>query len=397
MRLDALGSNADGQLGVGHTDDVAQLTPCRTHAGPMPPPGWRVEAVVSSSTSALLHCTAGEAHALYASGTLCAHWDAAPAPHTVWTAVPSAPLREAAGVQARWVVAHIAAAWDCFYVVVRRDDTDVLLALGAHNAFAQLGVLGDAPPGWVHRIALAHGAPLWPSAGAFPAAPVRIAALAAGVRHAMAYVVAGPHAALVGWGDARHGQLGAPPPARRDGRVRRVVRPPTVLYTWEGRVPDVALALGMQHSVVCVEPARATLWLLGSNRQGQLNVAPALGAARAHGPPDGPPDAVCVAVGRAVQVACNWHTTLVYDGATHRVLGVGDDRHGQCGRAWCVGAGARLGAGSEHAVVRQADGAVRAFGWNEHGNVGAAGDGAALCAGALGAWPGLATTWVLRA
>ncbi|WFC96025.1 alpha tubulin suppressor [Malassezia brasiliensis] len=393
MRLDALGSNADGQLGVGHTDDVAQLAPCCTRAGPMPPPGWRVEAVVSSSTSALLHCTAGEAHALYASGTLCAHWDPAHAPHTVWTAVPSAPLCAAAGVRVRLVVAHVAAAWDCFYVVVRRDDTDVLLALGVHNGFAQLGVLGNAPSGWVHRVALAHGAPLWPSAGVFPAAPVRVAALAAGVRHAMAYVVAGARAALVGWGDARHGQLGAPPPAHRVGRVRRAVRAPTVLYTWAGGVPDVALALGMQHSVVCVEPAQATLWLLGSDRQGQLDVARVLGAARAHGPPD----AACVAVGRAVQVACNWHTTLVYDGATHRVLGVGDDRHGQCGEAWCVGAGARLGAGSEHAVVCGADGVVRAFGWNEHGNVGAAGAGAVLCADALGAWCGLATTWVLRA
>ena len=214
------------------------------------------------------------------------------------------------------------------------------------------------------------------------------------MRHALAHVTTPTHAALVGWGDARHGQLGVPlPPAVRGaGGLRRVVRRPSVLYTWEG-APCVRLALGLQHTAVCVGGAPATLWLWGSNRCGQTDVG-ALAAALGGACVEAPAGMRGVRAEAVRGVACCWHTTLVLT-AAGRVVSVGSDAHGQRRAPSAATCGAVLCAGSEHALLVDG-GEVWAWGWNEHGNVGRGGEcmPPTRVARAARAWAGYGTTYV---
>ena len=101
----AVGSNSEGQLGVGHTRDQVSLARCVTEAGAaFPPAGWQVVRVACAATCTAVLCRAATQTAVWLSG------------RPTWDAPPTTAFRrmeEADGV------VDVAATWDCLYVVVR--------------------------------------------------------------------------------------------------------------------------------------------------------------------------------------------------------------------------------------------------------------------------------------
>lgn len=376
--MQAVGSNAVGQLGIGHTEDVAEWTACIAEGsarGAFLRDGWRTVNVVHTKSSTMAWCTNGTAQRLYVAGKP----PMASGVRTTFVLLPLSILFDAAGV-AHGEVVHVAAGWDCFYVALRTPRTDCLLAWGEHNTFGQLGDQAGKN-GW-HQILWDHeAAPLWPSHGPLRGS-VRIRALAAGVRHCMAFVVReGPsvHAGLIGWGDARHGQLGPVPAAVSVHGVRRRLRSPCLLFSWACDA-EAKLALGMHHSVVCLrtDPAWTSVWVLGSNKHGQakLNACVPPGVpTRTSSAPAGV-HALDVHTSAIPLPACHWHTTLLWWPAHHVLGGCGATQYQQlagCGN-W-PDSRFTLSAGSEHCVAVY-DTHLYAWGWNEHGNVG--GDASSL-------------------
>ena len=163
--------------------------------------------------------------------------------------------------------------------------------------------------------------------------------VAAGLRHSVAVDSEG---GVWGWGAGGKGQLGA-------GCESRVVRRPRLVEGLEGAV---SVECGQYYTLV---KTGGGLVGLGSDKYGQLGAA-----------------------GRTVgQVACGWTHSLTLEEGVVRAWG--RDNYSQLGggagdgRPVCEGV-TRLAAGSEHSLVITLEGKVLAWGWNEHGNCGRAGE-----------------------
>lgn len=407
MRLFAAGSNSDGQLGIGHADDVAVLTPCIGGGDAFPPKGWLVHEVASTATATAVLCR----HS--ARTAACELWIAGAwaggAHSTSFVRVDVCALARAAGVEAR-AIQCIGAAWDAVYVAVQTPSGDQIVAVGTSNAFGQLGARAAAPMSHVHRVhvesALRDVA--WRARDAPANGTLRIQSLVGGVRHVLASVdvlcdgaVVGH--GVVGWGHARHGQLGLV--RGSDGPGRRGVQwTPAMLFLWGAA--ESTLAAGMQHSVVrvqCAGQRGAVLLGLGSHRQGQLDWSVLRAAGAEILLPQDPPPVPAIGVLDVVP-ACNWHSTQ-YLCAGSTVVAAGASQHGQTAAPPHAGAvpetsshEAALRAGSEHTLWLSASGHVYGWGWNEHGNLGhnpeSVHAAVLLCDGARGAWAGKGTSFV---
>ena len=377
MDLWACGSNSEGQLGVGHTLDTSVWTRCTEGERTFPPRGWTVAEMASSAAGTLALCQRDDERQLWTCGRAWPGRD---------TNAFARIHTQALGITGRLV--HVAAVWDCVYVVERVPEGDRMWAIGQSDAFglwgtgrAGLGAARDPRmPAWCHSVDLL---------GCMPhtaAGPWRVQAVAGGVRHVLAVLTSADAHWLVGWGHARHGQLGPV-----DARV--VHAPQALLRLWAAgpdAPPTYALALGMAHSVVTAQHHGTTrVWLWGSNKHGQLDVPD--WAWEEHGS-----TARRATVPHAVVPACMWRTTLLHvDG---RVLAHGADSHAQtraCDWA-CLGT---LRAGSEHALLLDAHGAVHGWGWNEHGNLACADESVAPRIvwdgpAAIQVWAGYGTSWV---
>lgn len=337
----AVGSNSEGQLGVGDTSDRASLARCVTvEGGVFPPAGWQVVRVACTATCTAVLCRAATQSAVWLSGRA---WDQ-----------PTTAFRRMDEVDG---VVDVAATWDCLYVVMR----DQVWAFGTSNTYGQWGAGRDAPPGVWHRVQLPEG--------------VSVRAIAGGVRHCLVEVDEQGEHVLYGWGQARHGQLRHVP-----STPPHVWYTPVVLHTWPA-THTCSLALGMHHTVIGVHAqGQTTLIAYGSNRHGQLDL---------------PPE---VRQGRWIPT-CNWHTTLLWGGDVIEAHGA--QHHGQTlGQGLSCRGAVQLSSGSEHSALLR-DGTVYAWGWNEHGNVGGAPreepgvPPRVLADGAQGVWTGYGTTWVM--
>lgn len=387
QQLWATGSNSDGQLGIGHYDDVDTPVRCvckGEEEETFPPTGSRVVRIASSArwTAALLSETPrqGDAHqqekrTLWLSGH-------------AYDQQCDPCFRRCSFLAADAAIMDIAATWDCTYVVVRTSENgDEIYALGTSNSHGQWGCGRTAIPGIIHQVRLDLTKTKIPIEFG---TRWRVLAMEGGVRHVMA-AVALQHAsgaagadttyaeAVVGWGHARHGQLRERPPSGTERRPLGVWYEPVMVEVWsrrdqpsESAVPSAdpeadassavswkfapactySLALGMHHSVVAVHTGEATqLYTYGSNRHGQCGLghsATRQGYARP---------------------ACNWHTTFVCSDAGG-IEAWGANQHAQmAGAKGVFSRGGRLSCGSEHCVLQVGTEAY-GWGWNEHGNLG---------------------------
>ena len=381
MPLCAAGSNPHAQLGVGHAEDAHVLARCVCVDGgeqqPFPPPGWRVCEVANNASTTLALCVrtdGGQEASVWAAG----RWpsedaDASPAFHRVQPSEFAPVLGDAAE---HWAVAHVAATFDTMFLALRLPGADdVVLSAGHGNAFGQLGMGPYAPQHTrIHRVQL----------GAVKGdgekdAVLRVDALAGGVRHAAAVVrvvrAETLQTLVVGWGQARAGQLGHPLPAPvrgPSGQPCCAHWAPVAVWRSESRGEHrVQLSLGRSHTAIGVQTPggqEAHLVVLGRDvlHRSVSGLVPS--QAQAH------KTALPLPPGRLL-LGSTWNTLL---GAVARpgglqIVGGGSEAYGIVAGAQAVAARVgrdpvQLACGSAHALAL-VRGAVWGWGWNEHGNL----------------------------
>ncbi|KAH9854412.1 RCC1/BLIP-II [Lenzites betulinus] len=279
-----------------------------------------------------------------------------------------------------YTVRLIAAGWETSYAVLScpgRDD--ILLSMGADD-FGNLGVGSSrtlkSKEQQRSAVSLVPLRTVSPSQN--PNGTMTVLALSAGPHHIIAQIAtsapdASTEATMVGWGTARHGQLGP---------MCNATRRPLPFTPVPHKIPVASpeqvtqLALGNQHTTFL--RSSGTLDALGSNRKDQLS-----GLADLHD---------------IERVACTWNGTyaLLRSGM---VVAAGSNTHSQLGRGashherQSTLAPVRFPSdlyparvvdivcGSEHVlcIVERSDptqetiSEVWGWGWNEHGNLGIGG------------------------
>ncbi|KZP10108.1 RCC1/BLIP-II protein [Athelia psychrophila] len=416
LYLLASGSNATNQLALRDTPetDAHNFTPASFDATPPLPPGH-----LPAGTTRVVDVRAGAGHTIVLLER-CGETE-------VWGAGDGArgqlgPVGadgQSAGVfrpldLVPWLgtgrkPTHIAAAWATSYVVLSpspssSNEGDVVLAFGADD-FALLGGTSSpnshSPAGSVGVVSLAH----------LNLPPLRVTSMAAGPHHVVLAArtlplssPAGPSSQtggkglLIGWGAARHGQLGAPSAPFSAPRILDFPTP--------GPGRSLGVGVGSQHTAILLDPAvhlasddnnatpapghSSRLIGAGSNRAHQLDLDLDLPRDLQREEWD---DEELVGVG------CTWRATYAHTrtgvwstgaGAPSREEG-GKGEENEKGKAnkWMRFPGRMLEAvacGSEHVLVlvrvlksgehngdgdgRIGETEVWAWGWNEHGTLG---------------------------
>ncbi|KAG2061433.1 RCC1/BLIP-II [Suillus hirtellus] len=259
----------------------------------------------------------------------------------------------------------IAAAWETSYLVLKSPSrSDVVISMGS-NDFGALGVETKQATATPAVVSFDHltieGRSINPN-------KLGVESIVAGPRHVILHVRSGLNSEdmLIGWGLARHGQLG-------DTKIVNYDRP-YIISLDVSSDPVQTCSLGLQHTIVCHQSGRTTAF--GSNKKGQLHRMDSWGRVR--------------------QVGCTWNGTyLLRDDDENTLISTGSNAHGQLGRESQVEEnGVTVGpveftlshdgklpslrflaCGSEHvmAVISpsgSSDMEIWGWGWNEHGNLG---------------------------
>ncbi|KAL0951945.1 hypothetical protein HGRIS_008596 [Hohenbuehelia grisea] len=300
----------------------------------------------------------------------------------------------------------ISAAWETTFVTFARPgDGDVVVAMGA-NEFGELGI----PPASNVRLAtnVVEFGGISVKGRAVNPRTIRIQSVASSLHHVLVHFRAeiddvGIEDLVVGWGAARHGQLGAIPKVA--GKAPAFHAKPLLIST-ANDLP-VSVAAGHHHTVIRHKSGRVSS--CGSNRKDQL-----LGLDD---------------VSKASLVGCTWNGTYVVEDTN--ILATGSHNKGQLGRneltetsprglrPVCFPNGVvadrvlKISCGSEHVLILlqvTVDGheksEVWGWGWNEHGNLGNASTDDAHTpmrlfsslsppgAKVAGIWAGCGTSWV---
>ena len=297
----------------------------------------------------------------------------------------------------------IAAAWETSYLVLRSPSRpDVLISMGS-NDFAALGVGTNQATSAPTVVSFDHltieGRPI--AANGFV-----IESIIAGPRHVILHVrtVLNNSYMLIGWGSARHGQLGPTGKANCDR--------PHIIALDASADPVQTYSVGLQHTVVYHQSGRITAF--GSNTKGQIRSLDSLGLVR--------------------QVGCTWNGTyLLMKDDENILLSTGSNSHGQLGRVSHRAEGEitsgpieftsphdgktsslrSFACGSEHVIAAvipagSLDVEIWGWGWNEHGNLGLdhtndvlkpvkiwPAEGCELRGQIIEIWAGNGTSWIL--
>lgn len=401
LSLFSAGSNARGQLATGNLEDAYYFRPCifsGVAPGDLPPRTIAIEDIScgANHTLALLLRNDGKTELWGCGdgsrGQLGPSYVAVTEEAGGETANATAVFRlldlnlhafkSHEGVSLHeYTVRLIAAGWETSYTVLScpgRDD--VLLSMGA-NDFGNLGVGGT-------RSQTSQGDTRPPINVVPLRGPIQVEdvettltvlELSTGPHHTIArFLLASPDGStethVVGWGTARHGQLG---PMSDDAGRPLPFTPHPVLVPISSSGHVTQLALGNQHTVCLL--SSATLLAMGSNRKGQLSGL----------------DDLC----DVERIGCTWNGTYALLGSGELVA-TGSNTHSQLGRgtggqgleetigpvSFPLGPDAgrvvQMACGSEHVlcVVERAGNAeavprreVWGWGWNEHGNLGTGG------------------------
>lgn len=436
--LYSTGSNSHGQLGHDTTDDTAHFTPTSYT-------GARPRQLAFGGTHTLALASDGS---LYAAGNNTKGQLGLPAaatPHenlrTRFELLPLELLLETLGDAelraVEWEVRGIAAAWETSYVYLgsrdrRKYRDDLLLVMGGNDWDEWANGAGDSQRRRIGKITFDH-------LRRTDDERIHIKSLKAGPRHVLALLELGSasdsssRSTLVGWGAARHGQLGlhdGPKAPRTISLPSVVTLPPSFEHS-----AIVDFAIGRDHTVLLLSASSAsgspTLVLLGSSKQGQI------GSPSSH--PASSPSCNIIDLDSllsfstyqcSIRIFTTWSSTFILTDSS--LISFGSNSHSQLARPSSdlrhssevlsitlshsnssVTASCALSAGSEHGLLLSStsDGAeIYAWGWNEHGNLGTGdlkdGEEPQMVWKAAGAvagpgrrtprevWAGCATSWV---
>lgn len=350
----AAGSNAHGQLGSGDCEDAHCFHSClfywdgETQAR-LPPNATRVERIVGGANhTLLLTSTSDGMRELWGSGNDTKGQLWAPACQEDTTVFRRISLEHP--VLPGWRIKNVAAAWESSYFVLSDGRGDAIIVTGSNERC----LLGHDGP---------DGARLVDLSGLLDGVEFVVQDIVAGPMHVVAllHLPSESRTLAIGWGTARHGQLGQP--------LQKWWTHPRVLTAIPENASVASVALGNQHTILRHTDGRVTA--LGSSRVGQLA---------------GITDLLDVG-----SVRCTWSGTYVRTiGASSPILSTGKNNKGQLGRPTDSSSSLSLGpvnlpatigndaikdiaCGSEHVVVLTRDGEVYGWGWNEHGNLGTGG------------------------
>ncbi|KAG1758435.1 regulator of chromosome condensation 1/beta-lactamase-inhibitor protein II [Suillus occidentalis] len=349
LRLLAAGSNARGQLAIGSDDDSHTFKQCRfvnCMEGTLPPNALGILQLATGANHTLALLEFGDGRrGLWGCGDG-RRGQLGPeymGQLTEFTPISTQLYKNYASQG--YTCCLIAAAWETSYLVLKSPSRpDVIISMGS-NDFGALGV------GTKQAMATSAVVSFDP-----PHSHCRVLLLQDLV---MSYFMCEPFSIMnirsVGWGLARHGQLG-------DSKVVNYDRP----YI-------ISLDVSSDQVQTC---SLGRMTAFGSNKKGQLHGMDSLGRVR--------------------QVGCTWNGTyLLKDDDENMLLSTGSNARGQLGRESQVeDNGVTIGpveftlsldgrlpslrsfaCGSEHvmAVISpsgSSDMEVWGWGWNEHGNLG---------------------------
>ncbi|KAI9313059.1 regulator of chromosome condensation 1/beta-lactamase-inhibitor protein II [Dichotomocladium elegans] len=315
----AFGSNGNGQLGIGHTDDVAIPTPCI--GLPLDDP---IIKIVGGGNHAAALTQSGR---VYMAG----HWG---------INQKSSIFFEPPALRGR-VWHDVACGWS--FTILAERVTGHVFGLGT----AKSGEFGGNHRNYGSQSddSLVH---------IHVDAPIRV--VACGWRHVVGLADDG---SVYGWGWNKHGQLGSVKECDNSGSnsssrsQKSFIQPPLLMSCPK---PIVQVACG--HVFTIALATDGSVYGFGSNKYGQLQT----------GDPDG-----CL-ITNATSIAAGWHHAAAAiacpnsssSSSSRKHLRLwGRDDHGQL-----AGQGIRAESfvcGSEHMLVL-VEGQVLAWGWNEHGN-----------------------------
>ncbi|KAG1886213.1 regulator of chromosome condensation 1/beta-lactamase-inhibitor protein II [Suillus subluteus] len=407
LRLLAAGSNARGQLANGSDDDSHTFKECRfinCIEGILPPNtlGILQLATGANHTLALLEFDDGRRELWGCGdgrkGQLGPEYMAQ---LTEFTPI-SMPLYKYYASQG-YTCCLIAAAWETSYLVLKLPSRpDVVISMGS-NDFGALGVGTKQATATPAVLSFDH---LIIEGRSINSSELIVESIVAGPRHVVLHVraVLNSEHMLIGWGLARHGQLG-------DTKIVNYDRP-HIISLDISLDPVQTCSLGLQHTVVCHQSGQTTAF--GSNKKGQLHKMDSWGRVR--------------------QVGCTWNGTyLLRDDNGNTLLSTGSNAHGQLGREsqveenevtvgpveFTLSHDGKLpslrsfACGSEHVIAAispsgSSDTEVWGWGWNEHGNLGLdhtddvpkpikiwPAEGHALDGRIVRVWAGNGTSWIL--
>ncbi|KAG0692162.1 regulator of chromosome condensation 1/beta-lactamase-inhibitor protein II [Suillus ampliporus] len=355
LRLLAAGSNARGQLANGSDDDSHTFKECRfvgCTEGTLPPGAHEILQLATGAnhTLALLEFDGGRRELWGCGDGRNGQLGPEYTGQLTEFAPISMPLYKSYASQG-YTCCLIASAWETSYIVLKSPSRpDMLISMGS-NDFGALGVGTKQVTSVPTVVSFDH---LTIEGRSVDPGGLVIESIVAGPRHVVLHVrpVLKNEHMLIGWGLARHGQLG-------DTKVVNYDRPHII---------------SLDHTVVCYQSGRTTAF--GSNKKGQLHRAGSWGRVR--------------------QVGCTWNGSyLLLKDDENTLLSTGSNAHGQLGRGIQgeengvtvgpveftssyddrVPSLRSFACGSEHvmAVISlsgSSDMEIWGWGWNEHGNLG---------------------------
>jgi protein ATS1 len=314
FRVSAFGSNASGQLGIGHSEDTSEPQPCKFHS-------VRADADDVKEEGEVAQIVAGGNHTLMLTST-----------GRVWAAGRNDDGRAGLPNTLKQVdalnridldmVTSLAATWQASMFVLDRRK---LLSCGT----GLKGELGQGPD--VTRSLRPSEVNL---ADAVFDEGVEITDLAAGINHVVAITAGGE---LFGWGNTRKGQLGD------EAKIEKVLWKPQKI-----KLPFKALK---------VVAGRDFTFVVGRNSEHLLLGDSKLFVEGVH----------LARQGEAGDLRCGWSN--IYQHSPLALRGVGRAERGQLPPN-SLPALKYFAAGSEHCLASTTDGQIVAWGWGEHGNCG---------------------------
>ncbi|KAI0095084.1 RCC1/BLIP-II [Irpex rosettiformis] len=385
------GSNAQGQLATGDTEDAYSFIPCSflgCEAGTLPPGTTRILNIACGANHTLLllersNVPENSSHRkieLWGSGDG-SRGQLGPNITTSTRIFQSLDFDLDELGFGGYTITQVATCWETSYIVLSSaGHDDILLSMGT-NDYGDLGIGGAKATVKKSRYGIYVVDLLWD--GLFPSYPdarITVKSLATGPHHVLASLSASKSNGeiiedLVGWGSSRHGQLGEWVDPEKGRPSPFLSSPHRILLDREDHA-ILQVAAGTHHTVILHGTGR--LSALGSNRKGQLTTV------------DEQKD--------VASIGCTWHGTyavILRDG-TWTVASVGNHTKGQLGRqvhrvpthdhamanvqlpfSHDTHKLGKMACGSEHILAlvinttcQPSQTQVWGWGWNEHGNLG---------------------------
>ena len=313
--LYGFGSNGSGQLGLGHTNDVATPRPCKWASGP---PNARIRSIAAGGNHSLVLDDNGRVWAAgdHSNGR-CGSKSSTARDESVFERIC---FSDDLGKQVD-TFNLVAATWEASTFVAEGGRKVFTCGSGSRGELALSSEIIEAPAARV-----IHG---------FPPPGTYVVDIAGSMGHTVAVLSNGD---CYGWGNGRKGQL---------GEVSGIVWTPRKIVS----IPfAVARAVcGKDFTCLAGSPDSGQFVVLGNDKCGVRSSAPNM-------------------LPRWKQIGASWGGIHVL-GEDGKMMSWGRNDHGQLAPHGLPLLD-DIAVGSEHVIAKAADGRILAWGWGEHGNCG---------------------------